>query len=150
MSAAVRALGHVLAVAAGVLSALAAGAAAGLLGSFTFAYTAGSLPVGLLVALCLCLAVFVTAGLALRSRGAAAVAAAGWLVMVGLMSMQRAEGDLVVPATSLGYSWLLVGTLVAGVSLAVPYAALSARPSGTGAPVDALADESSGRAPYGR
>jgi Family of unknown function (DUF6113) len=142
MLAAVRALGHLL--------ALVGGAAAGVLGCFTFAYTDASLPVGLLVALCLCLAVFVTAGLALRSRGAAAFAAAGWLVTVGFLSMERPEGDLVVPATTLGYAWLLVGTLVAGLSLALPYRALSATHDRTRAPVDALAEESSGRTPTGR
>jgi Family of unknown function (DUF6113) len=142
MLAAARALGH--------LMALAAGAAAGLLGSFTFAYTSASVPVGLLVGLCLCLAVFVAAGLALRSRGAAAVAAAGWLVTVGFLSMQRPEGDLVVPATTLGYCWLLIGTLVAGLSLAVPYAALSVAPDVATKPADARTEESSGRAPTGR
>jgi hypothetical protein len=142
MLAAARALGHLL--------ALVAGAVAGLLGSFTFAYTQASFPVGLLVGLCLCLAVFVSAGVALRSRGAAAVAAAGWLVTVGLLSMQRPEGDLVVPATTLGYCWLLVGTVVAGLSLAVPYATIWAAPARAAEPTDALAEESSGRAPTGR
>jgi Family of unknown function (DUF6113) len=141
MPAAARALGHLLALVAGV--------AAGVLGCFTFAYTDASLPIGLVVALCLCLAVFVTAGLAMRSRGAAALAAAGWFVTVGFMSMQRPEGDLIVPATTLGYAWLLVGTLVAGLSLAPPYAAVS-RAYARRVPVDALAEESSGQAPTGR
>jgi hypothetical protein len=139
---AARVLGHLL--------ALVAGAAAGLLGSFTFAYTRASLPVGLLVALGLCLAVFVAAGLVLRSRGAAAVAAAGWLVTVGFLSVQRPEGDLVVPATTLGYCWLLVGAVVAGLSLAVPYAGLSLAADAAAQPADALAEESSGRASTGR
>jgi hypothetical protein len=134
----------------GYLVALVAGAAAGLLGSFTFAYTRAQLPVGLLVGLCLCLAVFVAAGLLLRSRGAAAVAVAGWLLMVGLLSMQRPEGDLVVPATALGYSWLLVGTVVAGLSLVVPYAAISTAPRRARTAADAPVEESSGRAPSGR
>jgi hypothetical protein len=146
MHAATRALGHLLVLVAGV--------GAGLLGSFTFGYTRGSLPVGLLIALCLSLAVFVGAGLLLRSRGAAAVATAGWLVTVGLLSMQRPEGDLVVPATTLGYCWLLVGTLVAGCSLAVPYAAITAESARRGGraemPADALPTESSGTAPAGR
>jgi Family of unknown function (DUF6113) len=142
MLTAARALGHLL--------ALAAGAAAGLLGSFTFAYTSGSLPVGLLVGLCLCLAVFAAAGLALRSRAAAALAAAGWLVMVGLLSMQRPEGDLVVPATTLGYCWLILGFAVAVLSIAVPYAALSLPPVVAAPPADARTEESSGRAPTGR
>jgi Family of unknown function (DUF6113) len=134
----------------GYLLALVAGAAAGLLGSFTFAYTNASIPVGLLVALSLSLAVFVTAGLVLRSRGAAAVGIVGWLVTVGLLSLERPEGDLVVPASTLGYAWLLVGTVVAGLSLAVPYAALSADGNGRARPADAPAVESSGTAPTRR
>jgi hypothetical protein len=134
----------------GYLLVLVAGVAAGVLGSFTFAYTRGPLPVGLLVALCLCLAAFVASGLLLRSRAAAVVAAGGWLVSVGLLSMQRPEGDLIVPATTLGYSWLLVGTLVAGLSLAVPYAAMSANRSGSGETADAPTVESSGTAPTRR
>jgi hypothetical protein len=134
----------------GYLLALVAGVAAGLLGSFTFAYTRGSLPVGLLVALSLCLVVFVTSGLLLRSRAAAVVATAGWLVSVGALSMKRPEGDLIVPATTLGYCWLLVGTLVAGLSLAVPYAAMSASHHRSGEPADAPTVESSGTAPTRR
>lgn len=142
MLAAARVLGYLLAV--------VAGAAAGLMGSFTFAYTSASLPVGLLVALCLCLAVFVAAGLVLRSRGAAAVASAGWLVTVGLLSLQRPEGDLVVPASTLGYCWLLIGTLVAVLSVAVPYATLAVAPDVAAQPVDARTDQSSGTMPAGR
>ena len=134
----------------GYLLALVAGVTAGVLGSFTFAYMRGPLPVGLLVALCLCLAAFVTSGLLLRSRAAAVVAASGWLVSVGLLSMQRPEGDLIVPATTLGYCWLLVGTLVAGLSLALPYAAMSADRSRSEEPADAPTVESSGTAPTRR
>jgi hypothetical protein len=134
----------------GYLLALVAGVTAGVLGSFTFAYMRGPVPVGLLVALCLCLAAFVTSGLLLRSRAAAVVAASGWLVSVGLLSMQRPEGDLIVPATTLGYCWLLVGTLVAGLSLALPYAAMSADRSRSGEPADAPTVESSGTAPTRR
>jgi hypothetical protein len=134
----------------GYLLALVAGVTTGVLGSFTFAYMRGPLPVGLLVALSLCLAAFVTSGLLLRSRAAAVVAAGGWLVSVGLLSMQRPEGDLIVPATTLGYCWLLVGTLVAGLSLAVPYAAMSVDRSRSGEPADAPTVESSGTAPTRR
>jgi hypothetical protein len=134
----------------GYLLALVAGVTAGVVGSFTFAYMRGPLPVGLLVALCLCLAAFVTSGLLLRSRAAAVVAAGGWLVSVGLLSMQRPEGDLIVPATTLGYCWLLVGTLVAGLSLALPYAAMTANRGGSAERTDAPSVESSGTAPTRR
>jgi hypothetical protein len=122
MPAAVRVLGYAVALVAGV--------AAGVLGSFTFAYTADGWPVGLVVGLCLCASVFGTAGLALRSRGAAGVAVAGWLVTVGLLSMERPEGDLIVPATLLGYTWLLVGITVAGLSVALPYGSSGRASSG--------------------
>jgi Family of unknown function (DUF6113) len=119
MPAAVRVLGYLLALAAGV--------AAGVLGSFKFGYTYAWLPVGLLVALGLNLAVFVTAGLALRSRAAAGIAASGWLVTALFLSSLGPGGDLIVPGTALGMSWLLAGIVVAGVSLVVPYASGTAR-----------------------
>jgi len=119
MPAAVRALGCLLAVAAGV--------AAGLLGSFIFLYTYASLPVGLLVALGLNFAVFVTAGLLLRSRGAAALAAVGWFVTALVVASVRPGGDVIVPNTLLGNGWLPLGMLVAGASLAIPYASGTAR-----------------------
>src|SRR3954469_20282285 len=128
------------------LAALAAGAAAGLLGSFKYNYTYGWVPVGLLVGLGLIGAVFVTAGLALRSRGAAALAAAGWVVIAVVMSMTGPGGDLVVPASNLGYSWLLAGFLVALVSVVVPYAAILAGPPGPVERAEAPVDESSGGA----
>jgi hypothetical protein len=130
----------------GYLVALAAGAAAGLLGSFKYNYTYAWVPVGLLVALCLIGAVFVTSGLALRSRGAAALAAAGWVVAAMVMSMNGPGGDLVVPASGLGYSWLLAGFLVAVVSVGVPYAAIMTAPPRTAERADTPAEESSGRA----
>jgi Family of unknown function (DUF6113) len=140
--AAVRALGYLL--------ALVAGAAAGLLGSFTFAYTYDGLPVGLAVAMALSLTVFVAAGLALRSRAAAASAAAGWLVLVLILSRYGPGRDLVVPATTLGMIWLLVGAVVAGLSLAVPYAAPALDRNRSRKPTQAPSVESSGTAPTRR
>lgn len=107
------------------VAAVGAGGCAGVLGSFCFAYTAASWPVGEAVALGLTAAVLVTAGLATGSRAAAALAAAAWLVAVAPLSAQRPEGDLVVPATAYGYVWLFGGLLVATVSVALPYAALA-------------------------
>ena len=76
-----------------------AGAAAGLLGSFVHAQDVLGLPLGLLVAWALSVAVFVTCGLVLGRPGAAA-GVAGWLVLVLLLSTQRPEGDLVVAGTA--------------------------------------------------
>jgi hypothetical protein len=102
--------------------ATAAGAAAGLLGSFCYAATRSGAPVGLLLALLLSTAVFVTCGLATRGRLAPALAAVGWVVVVVLLSIRRPEGDLVVTGTLLGSLWLLAGSVLAGSAAAWPYA----------------------------
>jgi hypothetical protein len=103
------------------VAALLAGGAVGLLGSFVHGYTTHGVPLGIIVALALSGAVFATSGLAARARSAALFAAGGWLLVVATLSLQRPEGDLVVPASTLGYCWLLGGALVAGVCLAWPY-----------------------------
>lgn len=114
---------RVVRVALAVPAALA-GAVAGLLGSFLHPLTVARLPVGLLLALALTAAVVVTAGLLLGRPGSAA-AALGWLAVVLVLASQRPEGDLVVPASGLGYTWLLGGTVLALGCVALPY-----RPSG--------------------
>lgn len=103
-----------------------AGGVAGLLGSFLHPLTVGWLPVGLLVGFALTAAVVVTSGLLLGRPGAAA-AAVGWLVVVLVLAAQRPEGDLVVPASGLGYTWLLGGTLLVLGCAALPYPS-TARP----------------------
>ncbi len=86
------------------------------------------MPVGLLAALVLTLAVCAAAGLGTRSRGPAAGAALGWVGIVVVLSTRRPEGDLVVPGTLLGYAWLLGGTLVAGAAVSWPYASTGPSP----------------------
>jgi hypothetical protein len=93
---------------------------AGLLGSFVHALEPAGVPFGMLVALALSAAVFVTCGLVLGRPGAVA-AAAGWVVVVLLLATQRPEGDLVVAGSAEGYLWLLGGTLVAGGCLVPRY-----------------------------
>jgi uncharacterized protein DUF6113 len=103
-----------------LVPAVAAGAVAAVLGSFVHPYERLGLPVGLVVALTLSAGVFGMAGLLVGRRGAAA-AALGWVLPVLLLSSRRPEGDLVVPATTAGYVWLLGGTLLAVAGVAVPY-----------------------------
>jgi hypothetical protein len=122
--------------------AFLAGVAAGVLGSFVHGYQLHGVPVGLLVALALSFVVFGTAGLTVRARSGALAAASGWLLAVAYLSLQRPEGDLVVPASTLGYLWLFGGTAVSGVAIAVPYTQWSAG--------DRSAPEPSAGAPTGR
>ncbi len=104
------------------------GLAAGLLGSFAHATTSYGVPVGLVAGLGLGLAVVATAGLATGGRGPAACAALGWVAVVFLLTTRRPEGDLVVPATLLGYTWLLGGTLVVVAAASWPYASTGPSP----------------------
>lgn len=103
-----------------VLACALPGAAAGLLGSFAHPLTVGVLPVGLVVAAGLTVAVVVTAGL-LADRPGAVAAALAWMAMVLVLASRRPEGDLVVPASALGYTWLLGGTVLAIGCAALPY-----------------------------
>ena len=112
MPAAVRAL----LLAAAALS----GAVAGLLGSFVHPLSVLGAPVGLVLGLALSAGVFVTAGL-LLGRPAVVAAAIGWGAVVLLLSSPRTEGDLVVPASTTGYGWLLGGALLALGCVALPY-----------------------------
>lgn len=116
-------------VLAGAVAVLG-GVAVGLIGSFAHAITAYGVPVGLLAGLLLTVAVCASAGLATGSRGPAACAALGWVAVVFLLSARRPEGDLVVPGSSLGYVWLLGGTLAAGVAACWPYASTGPSPPG--------------------
>jgi hypothetical protein len=114
-------------VLAGAVAVLG-GLAAGLIGSFAHAITSDCVPAGLLAGLGLNLAVVATAGLATRSRGPAACAALGWVGIVFLLTTRRPEGDLVVPGSLLGYTWLFGGTLVVGAAVSWPYASTGPSP----------------------
>jgi hypothetical protein len=124
-------------------TAFLAGVAAGGLGSFVQGYLWHGLPVGLLVALALSVAVFSATGLTLGARSGALAATAGWLLAVLYLSLRRPEGDLVVPASTLGYCWLFGGTLLAGAAIAVPSALWAAAGNRSGG-------QPSGSAPSGR
>ncbi len=58
------------------------------------------------------------AGARLAGTAGAAVPGAVWLVVVVLLSSQRAEGDLVVPGTVVGLVFLLAGAVASAVAYA--------------------------------
>lgn len=127
--------------------AVLAGLGAGVLGSFAHASTSYGLPVGLVAALGLCLGVLAVARLAGSSRAPVAGAAVGWASAVLLLSVQRPEGDLVVPGTILGYCWLLGGMLGAAATVLWPSASPGPWPS---ASAGAYPSASTGSSPPGR
>lgn len=112
-----------------VLVALA-GAAAGVLGAFAQAGPVWSL--GLAVATPI--AVVASARALVPGRTAAVVAFLAWALPVGVLSLQRPEGDLVVAADARGVIFLLLPLVACGVLLGLPPVDSTRRPAPLPAP----------------
>jgi len=101
------------------------GAVAGIVGSFVHGFSVElfglGLPVGLLLALGPAAASYVLAGWLLRNRLAVLAPGTGWLVPVLVLSVARPEGDLVVAANLAGYVYLLGGSILIGLGVALSY-----------------------------
>ena len=65
-------------------------------------------------------AAYLLAGWLLRNRLAVLAPGAGWLVPVLVLSVPRPEGDLVVAANLAGYVFLLGGSVLIGLGVALP------------------------------
>lgn len=91
----------------------ALGAVYGLVGSFLQDWTVSGVPVASIVLVVVLFALVRLAGWGMGGRAGAVVPAILWLVVVFVMSMQRPEGDLVVPATVAGYIYIIGGLLAA-------------------------------------
>ncbi|MFC6934192.1 DUF6113 family protein [Actinomadura yumaensis] len=90
------------------------GGVVGLLGSFALNWSTGDVPVAAVLLVLLVFAMVRLAGWGMAGRLGAAVPAVVWGVVVMVLSMQRPEGDLVVPGTAAGYVYI-IGGLVAAV-----------------------------------
>ncbi|MEU8800327.1 DUF6113 family protein [Spirillospora sp. NPDC048819] len=99
----------------------------GLFGSFMQNWTTGPVPIAAIILVVLVFCMVRLAGLGMGGRLGATIPAVMWALMAFVMSMRRAEGDLVVPGTTAGYVYIIGGMVaaVAGVML-VP----AARPPG--------------------
>lgn len=109
-----RVVGVLLAVVSLVL-----GLVLGVLESFLHPLLLRSVPVGVIGA---GVANFLAAqliGRGARSRAYAAGPGIGWLIATIVLTVQRPEGDFVVPGTWTGYGYLLAGTLGAVVGIAL-------------------------------
>lgn len=95
------------------------GAVSGVVGSFVQNWTAGPVPVASIVLVALVFVMVRLAGLGMGGRLGATVPAVTWVIVAFVMSMRRAEGDLVIPGTVAGYVFIVGGMLaaVAGVML---------------------------------
>jgi hypothetical protein len=90
------------------------GALLGLIGAFAQGWMAGPVPVGAITLIVINFVVPRLAGWAMGSRMAAGLPVFIWADVAFILSVQRGEGDLIVPGTLTGYLFI-VGGLVAGV-----------------------------------
>ena len=99
----------------------------GVVGSFVQDWTVGPVPLAALVLVALVFAMAWLSGKGMGGRLGATVPAVVWGVVVFVLSMRRPEGDLVVPATTAGYVFIIGGMVAAviGIMLVPP-----ARPPG--------------------
>jgi hypothetical protein len=86
----------------------------GLIGSFAQDWTADSVPIAAVVLVGVVFGVVRLAAWAMESPLGGVVTALGWGLVTLVMSLQRPEGDLVIPGTTPGYVYI-VGGLVAAV-----------------------------------
>lgn len=109
--------GLVTGAAYGVLVVL--GLFLGVVTSFQFSWTAGSVPVAAVLLTLVEFAAFRLAGWAMESKLGVAALAVPWLIVVVLLSTRRPEGDLVVTGTTAGYVFIFGGSIAAVVAVAV-------------------------------
>jgi len=103
----------------GYLALLVLGAVEGVIGSFQYSHTAGSVP---LASILFCLAILVTCLLGGRGMGSvtgALMPAFGWIITSFVLSMPVGNGSVVITATSPGEWYLYGGTVsvVLGVGI---------------------------------
>ncbi|GAA4631402.1 hypothetical protein GCM10023196_060710 [Actinoallomurus vinaceus] len=113
--------GLVTGVAYGVLAVL--GLLLGLVGSFEFSWTAGSVPVAAILLSLIEFGAFRLAGWGMEGRLGVAAMAVPWLIVVVMLSSRRPEGDLIVTGTTGGYVFIFGGAIAAVA------AAVATRPS---------------------
>ncbi|MBE1534199.1 DUF6113 family protein [Actinomadura algeriensis] len=89
------------------------GAVYGLVGSFVQDWTVREVPLASIVLVVLLFGLVRLAGWGMGGRTGAVIPAFLWLIVVFVMSLQRPEGDLVVPATIAGYVYIIGGLLAA-------------------------------------
>jgi hypothetical protein len=97
------------------------GVVEGMIGSFQYSRTAGSVP---LAAIAFCVVLLVTcvlAGWGLRAVSGALVPAIGWVIASFLLSMPVPTGSVIITASTPGEWYLYGGTVSAVIGVAVSF-----------------------------
>jgi hypothetical protein len=93
------------------------GAVQGLIGSFQYGWTAGSVPVAALVCCAVIVATCLLGAWATHSPSGAILPGMGWLITSFVLSMPDSNGSVIITSTAAGKTYLYGGTL--SVALAV-------------------------------
>ena len=101
------------------------GAVQGVIGSFQYARTAGSVPVAALVSCAVILATCLLAAWAMRSVSGAIIPGMGWIIASFVLSMPESNGSVIITNTTPGKWYLYGGTLSVAVAVVVSFARLA-------------------------
>lgn len=94
-----------------------AGVVQGLIGSFQYNRTAGSVPVAALVSCAAILATCLLGAWAMRSASGAILPGMGWVITSFVLSMPVSNGSVIITNTTPGKTYLYGGTLVVAVGV---------------------------------
>ena len=101
------------------------GAVEGMIGSFQYSRTAGSVPVAALVCCAVILATCLLAAWAMRSASGAVVPGMGWLIASFVLSMPVSNGSVIITSTTPGKWYLYGGTLSVAAGVVLSFAGLA-------------------------
>ncbi len=82
-------------------------------------------PLGFVTVLAGCAAAFFGGRLLTATRAGAVICVGGWLLASIMLATQRPEGDLIVPAGFVSYTYLLLGSFLAIAAVTLPTLPLS-------------------------
>jgi hypothetical protein len=101
------------------------GVVEGMIGSFQYARTAGSVPVAALVCCAVILATCLLAAWAMRSVSGAILPGMGWIIASFVLSMPASNGSVIITNTTPGKWYLYGGTLSVAVGVVLSFVLLA-------------------------
>jgi hypothetical protein len=93
------------------------GVVQGLIGSFQYSRTAGSVPVAALVSFAVILATCLLGAWAMHSASGAILPGMGWIITSFVLSMPVSNGSVIITNTAPGKTYLYGGTLSVAVAV---------------------------------
>ncbi len=120
-------------VSVGVYSVLfLLGLVEGVIGSFQYARTAGSVPVAALVCCAVILATCLLGAWAMRSVSGAILPGMGWIIASFVLSMPVSNGSVIITNTTPGQLYLYGGTLSVAVAVVLSFVGMARGTGGAG------------------